>query len=257
MDGQPVGQGEPQEQMMEVRPDRIEADFLKALVGIQRDEEVQVPHLFPPDHQDTKLAGKEGAFLVKVKAIRKKILPELDDAFAKRLGEYEDLSGLRTKVREKVEEQERQRIRAAENQSLIDLLLKGHPIEVPEALVEFQIQEMIRNTQRRLAVHGLTLEQTGSDPQQMHGRYRESAVKAVRTSLILEAIAQREEMQVSDEGLDNAYHRIAQQTGRGIDQVKALYKDPAALEGLKGSLIEDAVLDFLRERAKIVDKKSQ
>ncbi len=245
---------QPQEQMLELVADRVEEKFLKALVGLKPGEEARVPHA-SPDHRDPKRSNQEGTLAMTVRAIRRKILPDLDDAFAKRLGDYGTLDELRSKVREEVEERERQRIRAAANEAVIEQLLQRIECEVPEALVEMQIQEMIRNTQRRLAVHGITLEQAGSDPEQMRMRYRESALRAVRTSLILEAVAQKESIQVTDDLLREAYERIARQTGREVGQVQDVYRDPSALEMLKGSVMEEKTLDFLRERAKMVDKK--
>jgi trigger factor len=256
MDGELQAEQQPQDQMLEMAPGRVEEGLMKALVGLQAGEETQVPHRFPPDHANPKLAGREGTLHVTVKTIRKKVLPELDDAFAKRLGEYPGLAELRVKVRQEVEEGERQRIRAAANEAIIEKLLKRHEFDVPEALVELQIQEMIRNTQRRLAAHGVTLETAGSSPEQMRASYRESAIRAVRASIILEAVAAKEGMEVKEDGLREAYDRIARQSGRDIRQVEDAYREPAALEMLKASILEERALDFLRDRAKMVDKIS-
>ncbi len=246
----------PEELMMEVRPQRMEEALFKALVGVGVGQTVTVPHRFPEDHPDPKLAGKDGALEVTVKAIRKRVLPELDDAFAKRLGEYETLDALRVKVREELEEGERRRIRSAQNESVIDQLLKANPIEVPEALVALQIEEMLRDARRRLAVHGITLEQAGGDSQQMRERYRDPAVKAVRTSFILEAIARQEGLEVTQEALEAVYERLARQSGRDIRQIREMYREPDAMASLKGSLLEEKALDFLIERATIKVKKT-
>jgi trigger factor len=255
LDGEPLSE-EPEERMLELVAGRVEEKLMKALVGLDPGQEVQVPHVFPPDDKDPGRANKEGILAVTVRTIRRKVLPELDDAFAKRLGEYGTLEELKNKVREKVEEREKQRVRSATNDAMIEQLLQRNEFEVREALVELQIEEMIRNTQRRLAVHGITLEQAGSNPEQMRARYRDSAVRAVRTSLALEAVAQKEAIHVTEDLLRGAYERIAGQTGRDVRQVEEMYRDPAALDMLKGNMLEEKALDFLRERAKMVDKKS-
>ncbi len=255
VDGEPVSGQEPQEQMLEVVPGRTEEGLLKALPGLRPGEEAQVPRDLPTDHPDATLAGRQGVLHVVVKAIRKKLLPDLNDEFAQRLGEYKSLEELKARVRRDLEEGEQQRIRASMNQAIIDQLVDKHPIEVPDAMVNLQVQEMIRSTRRRLAVQGLTLEQTGSSPEQLQARYRDSAIKAVRASLILESIALREGFQASEEALEEAYQKIAQQTGREVQQVKDLYRDPGALESLKGNILEERTLDFLRDTAKMVDKK--
>jgi trigger factor len=255
IEGQPLGNREPQEEMLEIRSDRLDEALYKSLVGVRLGEEAEVPRQFSPDEPDPSLAGKEGVLRLKVKSIRQKILPELDDHFAQRMGEYTSLEDLRVTVREELEETERRRIISDMNQALIEQLLERHPIEVPEAMVELQIEQMIRNAKRRLAVHGLTMEQAGSNPEEMRARFRDSAVGAVRTTLILEAIADREGIQVADQDLNEAYEKIAKQTGRDVQAVKGLYRNSDASENLKASLLEEKTLDFLRDKANIVKKR--
>jgi trigger factor len=247
--GKPVEQGAPKEQMLELRSDRTEETLLKALVGRRPGEEVEVPHTFPEDFPVKEAAGKEGSLQITIRKIQKKVLPELDDEFAKRLGPYEDLEDFKAKVRQDMEEAERERIRSEMNEALIQQLLDRHSFEVPEAMVEAQIQEMIQNTRRRLAAHGMTLEQTGQGPEQLRVRYRPTAEKAVRTSLLLEAIALKEGIQVTDDDLQKAFERIARRTGQEVDQVRRFYEDPAAKASLEESLLEEKTLDFLRQGA--------
>jgi len=223
----------PQEQMLEVRSGQL-------------DEGV---------HPDRSLAGKEGILHLGVKAIRRKVLPELDDAFAKRLGEYQTLEELKARVRQELEEEEKRRIVSSMNQAIIDQLLKRHDFEVPEAMVEWQTQAMIRNARRRLAVHGMTLEQAGGSPEQMRARFRDSAIRAVRSSLILEAIARQEGIEVGEEELEETFRSISAQTGRSLQQVREMYQDPDALASLKASKLEEKALDFIRDRAKMLDKE--
>jgi len=245
----------PQEQMLEVRSGQLEEGVLKALIGLSVGGQAELPRRFPQDHPDRGLAGKEGILRLGVKAIRRKVLPELDDAFAKRLGEYQTLEELKARVRQELEEEEKRRIVSSMNQAIMDQLLKRHDFEVPEAMVEWQTQAMIRNARRRLAVHGMTLEQAGVSPEQMRARFRDSAIRAVRSSLILEAIARQEGIEVGEEELEETFRSISAQTGRSLQQVREIYQDPDALASLKSSKLEEKALDFIRDRAKMLDKE--
>jgi trigger factor len=254
VDGEPLGNGAPQEEMLEVRPERVGDELFKALLGLRPGDETRIPRKFSADHPDQKVAGKEGELHLTVKNIRRKILPDLDDSLAQRLGEYATLEDLKKKVREELEEAGRQRTISEMNEMLIEQLLERHPIEVPETMVELEIQRMIRNTQQRLAVHGLTIEQSGSTPEAMGVRYRGSAEKLVRTGVILESIARQEGIHVEEQDLNDAYKKIANQTGRDLKGVKGLYKDTAAIEAMKETLLQEKTLDFLRDKANIVEK---
>ncbi len=257
MEGDAPDRRVPQERMLEVKPGQGEDMLIKALIGLCVGGQGEVPQRFPQDYPDATLAGKEGVLSFSLKAIRKKVLPDLDDAFAQRLGEYQTLEELKARVRQEVEEDERRRIRSSMNQAIIDQLLKGQDFEVPEAMVEWQTEAMIRNARRRLAVHGLTLEQAGGGHEQMRARFRDSAVRAVRTSLILEAIARQEGIEVSEDEIEETFRAISLQTGRSVQQVREMYhEDPGALESLKASKLEDKTLDFIRERAKMLDKEA-
>lgn len=251
MNGEPLTDKGPQEEVLELNPDRVEEWLLKAVVGMRLGEETEAPHTFASDHPDQRVAGKEGTIKIMIKRIQKKILPDLDDSFAQRLGEYTTLEELRAKVREELEEGERQRMRSALDEAIMDELLQRHSFEVPETMVELQIQQMIQNTRRRLVAQGLTLEQAGHSEEQMRVQYRDAALKAVRTALILEGIAKQEGMEVTEEDLGEAYQKISQRTGQATEEVKKVYEDPAALDALKGNLIEEKTLDFLREKAKM------
>ncbi|MGQ9654869.1 MAG: trigger factor [Thermodesulfobacteriota bacterium] len=244
----------PEERMLEVKPGQGDEALIKALIGLRVGGQGEVPQCFPPDHRDSGLAGREGVLGFVLKAIRKKVLPDLDDAFAQRLGEYQTLEEFKARVRQEVEEEERRRIRSSMNQAIIDQLLEKHDFEVPEAMVEWQIQAMIRNVGRRLAVHGLTMEQAAGGPGEMRARFRDPAVRAVRTTLILEAIARQEGIEVSEDEMEEAFRSISLQTGRSIQQVREMYEDPDALAPLRASVLEDKALDFVRERAKMLDK---
>lgn len=255
MEGEsPEGQN-PQEQLVELHPDKVEEKFLKALCGMRKGEETVVTHRFPEDDPNPKLAGKEGRIRIRLKAIKRKELPPLDDELAKKVGDYESLHALRERVRQDLEEAESRRQRSAIHEAIIDELIKRHPIEVPPSMVELQIRDMIQALQRRMAAQGATLDTSEENIQRLRQRFREAAVRAVRASLLLEAVAEKEGIEVTDEDLERAFEEIARRTGRSSSEVRALYKDPSALESLKANVLEEKTLDFLRDHAKMKEEK--
>ena len=252
-----IGPPQGDEQLVELREGSLDERVYKAVLGLRPGEEVRVPYSFDADHRDPKLAGKEGILEVKLEKLRKKVLPELDDAFAQRLGEYSDLEQLRAGIRAELEEEQRRRIEAQASSALVDQLLKLHDFEVPETLVALQMESMLRDATRRMMLHGLREKEARSTLAQMRERYRDSAVRAVRSSLILQAIAEKEGLEVTDEVLRRSLERIARETGRDLSQVERVYNRPEALEGLKESIREELALDFLKQGAKMLARKDQ
>lgn len=252
VDGQRVGAEGGEERVLEVREGVLEKRFHDALLGLKPGEAASIPYRFPSDHPDKRAAGKEGALEVAVEKIRRKILPDLDDGFARRLGEYANLDELRLKIRSELEEEERRKLEAQTREVIVEQLLKRHQFDVPESLVNSQLEAMVRQSQRRLVVEGLGKEETEGILEQMRLRYREPAVRSVRASLVLQAIADKEGLEVTEERLQQAMERIARDAGMDLTQVKRMYEGQQRLEGLKESVREDLALDFLKQRAKMV-----
>lgn len=253
LDGQPQGPESGQEQVVELRKGALEKRIYKAILGLRPGQKVQVPYRFPEDHTDRRLAGKEGMLEIKLGKLRRKVLPELDDAFARRLGEYAGLEELRAGIRKELEEEARRKIDAEAKEAIVEQLLKLHEFEVPESLVALQLESMLNEARRRLVVHGVGEKETVALMAQMRERYRDPAVRSVRSSLILQAIAEREGLEVTEEILRSSLERIARQTNRDLSQVERIYKNPEAMESLRESITEELALDFLRQGAKMVE----
>jgi trigger factor len=257
VEGQVQGPEGGQEQVVELRQGALEDRIYNAVVGLSSGEEVQVPYRFQENHPDRRLAGKEGVLEIKLGKIRKKVLPELDDGFARRLGEYAGLEELRAGIRKELEEEARRKIDSEIKEAIVDQLLKLHDFEVPESLVSSQIETMVREAKRRLVVHGMREEETTALMAQMRERYRDPALRSVRSSLILQAIAEKEGLEVTDEILRESMERVARETGRDLSQVKKIYQRPEAMASLKESVTEELALDFLKQGAKMVARTEE
>ena len=254
LEGEPLEDQQSQEQVVHLAENEIAEEIRKALIGAQIDEEKIVAYKFPANYPVAEAAGKDGETALKVKSIKARVLPDLDDEFAKKLGEFKSLDELKAKIKEDLEQEENQRIKAAQDQAMIEQILKTNSFDVPDSMVELQIDEMIRNTERRLTMHGMSLERAGADLEKLRDDYREQAVNAVKASLVLEAVAKKESIEASNQDVEDAFQRISERTGRTPNEIKELYKEQSRIQYLKDSIIEENTLDFLRKGAKIVDK---
>ena len=172
--------------------------FEEQLEGMERGQEKEVAVTFPADYGNQELAGQEATFKVRLQEIKEKALPELDDEFAKGFG-LESLEELRSRLEESYLTQERNRIDGDLRERLMEALIQANPIEVPESLVSGQLDYMLGNVRSRMQSQGMSLEMLGMDEESFRSMYRDTAVKQVQGSLILEAIGRQEELQVEPE----------------------------------------------------------
>jgi trigger factor len=201
---------------------------------------------YPAEFSDHRLAGKTFTYTVNVKGIKQKNLPELNDDFAKELGSFTGLDDLKQKVRESLE-QEKQRAGEREGkEKLMDELVKRHDFEVPEALVERQIDLRLERGLRALAAQGMRTEDMRKmDFNRLRAGQREAAVREVKASLLLDRIADAEDIQVSDEEIDHEVTSLATQTQQTPEAVRARLTREGALERIRNRLRNDKALDFL------------
>ena len=253
VDGEPLGPKEGEERLLEIKEGEEDERLHKSLIGKRPGETLEIPRRFPDDYKVASLAGKEGKLEVKVISIKRKILPELNDEFAKRLGEYENLEALRAGVRRELEEEERRRLEERTRKRLMEQLLEKYDFEVPESLVAEELEAIMNSVRRKMAVYGIDRGDAQGFVEQMRESYREEARKNVRSSLILRAIAQKEKLEVTESHLRKAMATIARETGRDLSEVERIYSSrEEALERLKESVLEELALDFLRQKAKMV-----
>jgi len=250
-EGTPEGEGKRQGIHIEVGKGVV-PDLENGLLGLSRDEERKLEIAYPADYPAAAYAGRTVMMQVRVMDIKEKRLPELDDEFAKDLGSgLESMEALRRKVRDDLLEQERRRVQASLNKQIVDRLLSSHPFEVPEILVEYQLESMVENYEKNLARRGLSLEAAGLDSAQLRESYRSEAAERVRTAVLLNKIAEREGIEVTEEDLDEGYGRIAEQVAQTREFVRSLYQKNRMVEGYKSQLLEEKVLKRICDHATI------
>jgi len=231
--------------------------FEDALIGLTKGAETEINVDFEGDYFHKKLAGKKVRFKVKVMEIKKMILPELTDEFAASLGgELKNLEELREKVRESIGEREKRRTEKEAKQKLLRKVSESVDFELPQALVEAEIDYAIENIRQNLARSGSNLEKTGLSPQKLREEFRLAAETRVKHMFVLGQIADQNHISVDEADLEEAYKDMASSTGEDSATLRKYYESRGLVDSLKQRLLEEKTLNYLLGRAKILKVES-
>ena len=206
---------------------------------------------FADDHRNEALRGKSGAASVTLREVKEKILPALDDEFAKTVGAFENLDALRAEVRKELDARRERENRQELEEKIVDALLGAHDFQVPEALVLRQVSHTVEHARERVRRQGVDPDKLPWDYQKLLADLRPGAEKSVRRTLLLEAIAEKEALAPGDADIDAEVERIAQASQRPAPAVRSMMEQSGDLDGLRFSLRERRTLDFLIERAQV------
>ena len=228
--------------------DTVEA-FTTALRGAKVGQTLHVSAAYPAEYPEAKLAGKTVAYEIDVKAIKKRTVPELNDEFAKELGEYENLAELENRVREHLANRKRRSVEAETKDKLFQALIERFPFPVPESLVQEQIDARLERGLRALAAQGMDTEQMRKlDFGRLRAAQRDGASAEVKASLLLARIANEENIEVSDEDLDREIQIAALQSREPVDALKARLTQDGGLARIREQLKREKTASLLYER---------
>ncbi len=222
--------------------------FTEALRGAKAGQELKAEVVYPADYSETELAGKSAAFDIEVKAIKKRSLPDLDDAFAKEMA-YQDLAEFKNYVRERMEDRKRRSVKSETEERLFAALAERFTFPVPESLVQEQIDTRLDRGLRALAVQGMEPSQMRKlDFTRLRAAQRESALIEVKSQILLDRIAHEENITVSDEELDHELQGLAARTREPFDALKVRLTQDGGLAKLREQLRRDKTASVLYER---------
>ena len=228
--------------------DTMEA-FTTALRGAKPGQELKAEVIYPADYAEPKLAGKTVAYNVEVKAIKKRILPALDDNFAKELGQYESMAELEARVREHMTSRLRRSVEGETKDRLFAELTTRYPFAVPESLVQQQIDTRLERGLRALAAQGMDTEQMRKlDFGRLRIAQRDGAVAEVKTNILLDRIAAEESISISGEEMDREMQLAALQAREPIDTLKARLAADGGLGRIREQLRREKTASLLYER---------
>ena len=198
--------------------------FEEQLIGAEIDKEVEVNVTFPKEYHSEELAGKDATFKCTVHTIKAKELPELDDEFASEVSECETMDAYRAEVKKNIKERKERTGKEKKENQAVDQAIENAQMDIPEAMIEFQVRQMADDFARRIQQQGLTVEQyfqfTGMTAEKMMEEMRPQAEKSIKTRLVLEAIVKAENIEVSDERVEEELTKMAEAYQMEVEKLK-------------------------------------
>jgi trigger factor len=247
--GTKSGEGQPvhmDEVLVEIAGKDTMPEFTEYLRGASPGDERTFDVNYPEDTQDKRLAGKTFSYAVKVQSIKQKSLPELNDEFAKQLGEFQTVDDVRKAIREQIESERRHQAQHEAKEKLVGELIQRNDFEVPDSLIEQQIDIRLERGLRALAAQGLTAEQMKKmDLTRLRVGQREQAIHDVKAALLLERVAEEENVQVSDEELNQELESLARQSKQTSEAVRARLTRDGGLDRIRTRIRNEKTLEFL------------
>lgn len=238
--------------------------FEDQLVGHNAGEEVEVNVTFPEKYQAAELAGKPAVFKVKINEIKTKELPELNDEFAQDVSEFDTLAEYKEDLRKHLEVSKENDAKRAKEDEAIKKIIDKSTMELPDAMIDTQCENMINEFAQRISQSGLTMDQymqfSGMTIDGLKEQVRPEAITRIQSSLVLEQIAKEENIEVSDEEINAEVEKMAAQYGMEADKLKE-YLGDAEKESMKRDLAitkaVDLIMENVKERAKAKTKKEK
>ena len=222
-----------------------------AAAGMNAGEQREVVLHFPDDHRIESLRGKGGSATLKVSEVKEKILPALDDDFAKSLGEFETLDALRAELSRQLEARAQTEQRRELEDKVVGAVLQRHDFTVPEAMVMRQIAHQVEHARERLRRQGVDPDKVPWDVPKLVGELRPGAEQGVKRALLLEAIADKEGVVAGDDEVEGEVEKIARASQRPAPAVRRMMEKSGDLEALRLGLRERKTLDLLIEHATV------
>ncbi len=231
-------------------------NFEEQLIGKNTGDELEVNVTFPEEYHAPELAGRPAVFKVKINEIKMEELPELDDEFAQDVSEFDTLEEYKEDVKKNLAERKAADARRTQEDEAVQKIVENSQMEIPEAMVNTQAESMIDDFANRIAQQGLSLEQyaqfTGTTVEQMLDQMKPDALKRIQSGLVLEAIAVKEDIQVSEEDVEAEIGKMAEMYGMEADKMKEWLGD-SEKENLKKDIAVQKAVELIMEHVEEKD----
>ena len=226
--------------------------FEEQLIDMKADEEKDINVKFPEEYFSKELAGKDAVFKVKLHEIKEKQLPQINDEFAKDVSEFETLEELKNSIKEKLEEENKNKAKYEMEDEAIKLVSESAKIDIPSGMIELEIDGMIEQLEQRLSYQGMNMENyltlVGKTEGEFRKEYEEQAKNNITTRLVLEAISKAENIEASEEKVNEKLEEMSSMYGKKAEELK---ENESILSYVKDNLRREATIEFLVENAKI------
>lgn len=264
VDGEPFEGGKAENHSLEIGSHTFIDNFEDQLVGKNTGDEVEVNVTFPAEYHATELAGKPALFKVKINEIKSKELPELDDDFAQDVSEFDTLAEYKESVKKNLEKTKEDNAKRTKEDEAIAKIIEKSQMEIPDAMIDTQVQNMIQEFAQRMASQGLSLDQymqfSGMTIDKLKEQVRPEAVTRIQSSLVLEQIAKDENIEITEEEIEAELQKMSEMYGMDVDKLKE-YMGDSEKESMKRDLAVqkaiEVIMDNVKERAKAKTKQDK
>lgn len=255
MDGVPFEGGTAEDYPLTIGSHSFVEGFEEQIIGMELGEERVIHVTFPNEYHAPALAGKPADFKVKVKEIQMKELPELDDEFASEVSEYETMEEYREEIRKKVAEAKQAQATTENENRVVAKVVENASVDIPEQMLELQVSDTINRYAANMRRQGMSMDDyfqfSGLTMDQLKEQVRPQAEQRVRTRLVLEAVAEKENIEISDEDLERELQKMADQNKMQVEDFKK-YLGDSELKSMREDLAVQEAIDFLVAEANLV-----
>ncbi|MCC2683496.1 MAG: trigger factor [Paenibacillaceae bacterium] len=255
VDGVPFEGGKAEKYSLEIGSNSFIPGFEDQIVGMELGEEREINVTFPEQYHSEELKGKAAVFKVKLQELRRKNLPELDDEFAKDVSEFDTLEEFKQDIVDRLKKQKQDEQKRTRETEVVEKAAAAATVDVPEVMVENEVEHMLRDFENRLRMQGMNLELyyqfSGQSEDSMREQMRSDARTRVLNNLVLEAIVAAEKIEVSEEEVAEELQTLADRYQRPVEELREAYEVNGTLESLKENLGIRKAIDFLVENSKV------
>ena len=251
IDGVEFEGGKAENHELEIGSNTFIPGFEDQIIGMKIDEEKDIKVKFPEDYFSKDLAGKDAIFKVTLHEIKKKELPKIDDEFAKDVSEFDTLDELKNSIKEKLDTENTEKAKYETEEEAIKVVCDNTKLDIPNGMIELEIDNMVKDMENRLSYQGLNLNQylqiMGKTETEIRDSFKEQAEKNIKSRLVLEAIVKAEKIEVTPEEVSDKIKEMAKQYGRKEDE---LLENEQLKEYIEGNLKTEKAIDFIVKNAK-------
>jgi trigger factor len=240
--------------VMGIGQDAMPKEFSEKLSGVTPVQDIEIEVPYSDDFHDENLKGKTIIYKVTLKEIQEEVLPEINDDLVKYLGKFETLDDVRTSIRENLEKGYTRRIQHELSEQVFKNLLEKYEFEVPEAMIEGELNGIIAEAEQSFTANNTSLEEAGFSKDILKTQYRDVAEKQARRHLILDKVISQEKLELTDEELEKSFEEMAMGMNAPVDSVKNYFNmDPKQLDFYKHTQLEKKAVDIIIEKGSITE----
>ncbi|AKG35906.1 trigger factor [Paenibacillus durus] len=261
VDGEAFEGGKAERHSLELGSNSFIPGFEDQVIGMATGDFKDVEVTFPEEYQAEHLAGKPAVFKVKLHEIKRKQLPELDDEFAKDVSEFETLDEYKEDLKKQLESRKADELKGVKENAVVDKAAANAEVEIPQAMIDSEIQNMIRDFDMRLRQQGMNMDMflsfSGQTQDDLREQMKNDAEQRVRNNLVLEVIAKQENITVSDEEFEEELSKMAETYRRSPEEIRGILAANGSLDSLKGEISLRKTIEFLVENSKEVEAPAE